>query len=409
MSPLNCLLLLYHPDSFPVINFPLQPICYNKGMEKNTVHKRKLHREEVLGLPPEIEVEEFPKAVLEYFDKYKRDLPWRREPTPYHVWVSEIMLQQTRVEAVIPYYERFLEKYPSTGELAEATEDELHKIWEGLGYYNRVMNMKKAAEIIVSDLNGELPNSYEELIKLPGIGPYTGAAIASMAYGEPVPAMDGNLYRIMSRILGEDRLITRRPAQKFLGEETFLRMDQDRPGEFNQGMMDIGATICIPNGAPKCNICPLEKFCYAAAEGNPTDYPVKPKKKDRKVEERTVLILIKNGEVALRKRPKKGLLAGLWELPSLSGYYTEEDIRTYLEGKMMPIASVRRAPDSKHIFSHVEWHMKGYYVKIKDIPMAREENTYTWADKRELEEKYALPSAFETYRNALFNIERSYL
>ncbi|MDO5713999.1 MAG: A/G-specific adenine glycosylase [Tissierellia bacterium] len=360
---------------------------------------RKLHREKILNILPMIEYEEFPQAVLHYYDQHQRNLPWRKDPSPYHVWISEIMLQQTRVETVIPYYEKFLKKLPKVMDLAKATEDELHKLWEGLGYYRRVNHMKKAAIIMVEENKGELPKTYQELLTLPGIGPYTAAAIASISYGEVIPAMDGNLYRIMSRVLGEDGFITKRGPQKFLTEETYLRMDHKRPGAFNQGLMDIGAGICIPNGKPLCDQCPIIKFCYAYHQGNPMEYPVKPAKKSRKIEHRTILLLQRGNQVALLQRPKTGLLAGLWEFPSLQGDLEKEDVLSYLESKVIPVKSIEKLLETKHIFSHIEWHMVGYFVRIKDIPMARENDTFTWASFHELEEEYALPSAFENYRN----------
>ena len=259
-----------------------------------------------------------PEILIPWYFKHARDLPWRKDREPYHVWLSEIMLQQTRVEAVKGYYTRFLKEFPTIADLAEADEDRLLKLWEGLGYYNRVRNMQKAAIQVMEEHGGKLPADYEKLLKLKGIGSYTAGAIASIAYQIPVPAVDGNVFRILTRVAADDTDIMK-PSFRTLLEKELREVMQgmEMPGAFNQALMELGATVCVPNGAPLCEQCPWNSLCLARKEGRIAELPVRTKAKARRIEKRTVLVIRDNDKVAIRKRPEKGLLAGLYELPNV--------------------------------------------------------------------------------------------
>ena len=258
-----------------------------------------------------------PKPLLKWYDNNRRILPWREDPAPYRVWVSEIMLQQTRVEAVKPYFQRFMETLPDIAALAQAPEEVLLKLWEGLGYYNRVRNLQKAAIQIMEDYGGVMPDSYEELLKLKGIGSYTAGAVSSIAYGKPNPAVDGNVLRVIARVRKDERCISEDKVKKAVEKDLWEVIPTDRPGDFNQAMMEIGACVCIPNGAPHCEECPLQQICLANADGTQLQYPNKAKAKERTVEEKTILIIRDAELAALHKRPAKGLLAGMYEFPSM--------------------------------------------------------------------------------------------
>ena len=261
--------------------------------------------------------------LLTWYDIHKRVLPWRGIRDPYRIWVSEIMLQQTRVQAVLEYYARFMAELPDVYALAAAGEERLFKLWEGLGYYSRARNLHRAAQVLVNDCGGEFPHTREELLRLPGVGDYTASAIVSIAFGEPEPAVDGNLLRVAARVGGiAEDIMDARVRKRFRAMLT-ESIDCERPGEWNQAMMDLGATVCLPNGAPLCEKCPARAFCAAYQNGMTDVLPVRAAKKPRRVEERTVFLLVRDGRLALRKRPAKGLLAGLWELPNVPGNLDE--------------------------------------------------------------------------------------
>lgn len=306
--------------------------------------------------------------LLDWYHKNRRILPWREEATPYRVWISEIMLQQTRVEAGRGYFERFTAQLPDVEALANVEDEQLMKLWEGLGYYNRARNLKKAAGIVMEQYGGEIPPSYEELLKLPGIGPYTAGAISSIAFGIAAPAVDGNVLRVVSRIMERRDDIAQASVKKAMEEELGEIMPREKPGDFNQALMELGAIVCIPNGAPKCGECPVSGLCRSRAAGTQEEIPVKKSKKERRIEEKTVLILIDDaGRMALRRRPEKGLLSGLWELPSLEGTLNAEQVKEALEkaGVALADGDIEGTADSKHIFSHVEWRMKGYRIRVQ--------------------------------------------
>jgi len=340
------------------------------------------------------------EPLLAWYDAGRRILPWRESPTPYHVWLSEIMLQQTRVEAVKPYYDRFLRELPDVESLSAVTEEKLLKLWEGLGYYNRARNLKKTAVKVVSEYGGRIPGEYEELVKLPGIGSYTAGAIASIAFGQARPAVDGNVLRILSRLRADDRDILDVKVKKSVEEDLAGVMPADRPGDFNQALMELGAMICIPNGAAKCEECPWRGICRAKAQGRVDQFPKKAPKKPRSIEEKTILVIQDANLVALRKRPDKGLLAGMYEFPSLEGHQDEKQVIAYLrEHGLSPIRIQGLAP-ARHVFTHKEWHMTGYVIRVDELShmeSRQDEQELIFIDPEETKTNYPIPSAFAVY------------
>ena len=329
---------------------------------------------------------------LDWYELNARILPWRSEPKPYYVWVSEIMLQQTRVEAVKGYFERFIETLPDVKALAEAEDEVLLKLWEGLGYYSRVRNMKKAAVCIMEEHDGKIPADYETLCKLPGIGAYTAGAIASIAYGLSEPAVDGNVLRVMKRIAGSFDDISKEAVKRNLREDLKAVMPEGRCGEFTQSIMELGALVCIPNGKPLCEQCPVMHLCRAFHEDTIDKIPVKPAMKQRRIEERTVYVMECGGKFALRKREATGLLAGLWEFPNEEGKKKPEEI-----AERMQVVSLEELGKAKHIFSHVEWHMTGYYLKLAEFL-----GEYEWKSAEEISREFAIPAAFSAYTKHMF-------
>lgn len=348
-------------------------------------------------------LDEIEEPLLAWYDKGHRILPWREEPTPYHVWVSEIMLQQTRVEAVKPYYDRFMSALPDVAALANAQEEVLLKLWEGLGYYNRVRNLNKAARIVMEDYGGQMPDSYEELLKLPGIGSYTAGAIASIAYGRKAPAVDGNVLRVLARLRCDDRDIMQQSVKKQVEEELLSAMGEARPGDFNQALMELGATVCIPNGAPKCGQCPWERICLAHKEGRECEFPVKAPKKKRTIEEKTILLIRDENKAALQKRPDKGLLAGMYEFPWLEGKLSEEEVLARLKDAGLSVLHIKSIGESKHIFTHKEWHMTGYAVRADELAEGKGPEKYLYVERTEAREKYPIPSAYAYYLKIFMN------
>ena len=344
--------------------------------------------------------------LLQWYDYNRRILPWRESPTPYHVWVSEIMLQQTRVEAVRGYYDRFLTCLPDVAALALAQEEVLLKLWEGLGYYNRVRNMQKAARILVEQYDGQMPAEYEKIRALPGIGDYTAGAIASIAFGLPYPAVDGNVLRVMSRIACSEEDIAKEKTKQKLKHELTLIMPE-RSGDFNQSLMELGATVCLPNGRPLCDQCPVMHLCKAFHAGRETELPVKSGKKERRVEKRVVYVISCGEKILLHRREKKGLLAGLWEFPNVLTDEKERDLQTRAESDLEQLGiqlpgmklTVRKSKKAKHIFSHVEWHMEGIRIEAQDFYGNGKDGQEEWAfvTVQELQNIYPVPSAFEVF------------
>lgn len=339
---------------------------------------------------------EIVKPLTEWYRENKRILPWRDQNNAYYTWVSEIMLQQTRVEAVKPYFTRFIAELPDIQALAVCPEGRLMKLWEGLGYYNRVRNMQEAAQSVVEKYNGRLPEDYEALLSLKGIGSYTAGAIASIAYNIPVPAVDGNVLRVISRIRESREDIMKQSVRKAMERSIQEIMPAQCPGDFNQALMELGAVICVPKGQAKCPECPVRKFCQAYAHETVDEIPVKAPKKARKVENRTVLVIQDGERTAIMKRPNRGLLAGLYEFPNVKGILSKEEALKKVEKMNLEPLYIKALEPAKHIFSHIEWRLTGYLIRVSSL----EQNKNTrliFADKKQSDRKYAIPSAFGAY------------
>ena len=340
-------------------------------------------------------LEEIVVPLLEWYEKQKRTLPWRSRPTPYRVWVSEIMLQQTRVEAVKPYFERFMKELPNVKKLASCPEDELLKLWEGLGYYNRVRNMQKAAQILVQENKGEIPAQFEELIRLPGIGKYTAGAISSIAFGIPVPAVDGNVLRVITRITADEREISKDSVKQAISRDIQEIIPMRRAGDFNQALIELGAIVCVPNGAAKCEKCPVAHLCEAKKRENVMEFPKKTPKKSRTIEKKTVMLIKDGDKVAIRKRPKKGLLAGLYELPNVEGELSEDEALALIKSYGLAPLFIQKLEESKHIFTHKEWHMTGYAIRVEELE--GKADNMLFVERKTIEQNYPIPSAFAAY------------
>lgn len=335
--------------------------------------------------------QKLPGVLLPWFDKNKRDLPWRQDKEPYHVWLSEIMLQQTRVEAVKSYYSRFLSALPTVAALANAEDSLLEKLWEGLGYYSRVRNLKKAAQVVMNTHGGVFPDAHEAILALPGIGPYTAGAIASICYDLPTPAVDGNVLRIISRLCNEDTPIDL-PAYKKSVEKRLAEVYPQRAGDFTQALMELGATVCGPNRAPQCAACPCRSFCKAHAVGTAEKLPIKTPKKAKREEDRTVFILSCGDCYALCRRPEKGLLAGLWEFPNVPGKFSmTEGLELLKDWGLQPRQPLRQV-ERQHIFTHIHWKMQGLYLEVQE-----KNNDFIWMTAEEIEHQAALPTAFRQF------------
>ncbi len=351
--------------------------------EKLVARMREIHAEKRHVLA------KMPAPLLDWYPAHHRDLPWRRDREPYHVWVSEIMLQQTRVEAVKGYYARFLAELPDIAALAACPEDRLLKLWEGLGYYNRVRNLQRAARQVMEEHGGEFPHTYEEISALRGIGEYTAGAIGSICFGLPTPAVDGNVLRVFARLCEDFRDILS-PAYK---KDVTARLAELYPhydcGMLTQALMELGATVCVPNGAPHCEACPLRALCMARRAGSAAALPVREKKTRRRIEARTVFVLECGGKIAVRRRDAAGLLAGLWELPNTEGFLSEEAAAAQCSAWGCRPVALTRTLRRKHIFTHITWELQAVFLTC-EVPDAR----FVWAAPEELEERYSLPTAF---------------
>ena len=341
---------------------------------------------------------QLPAVLLPWYRKNKRELPWRQDRAPYHIWVSEIMLQQTRVEAVKGYYARFLQAVPDIEALSRADDELLHKLWEGLGYYSRVRNLKKAAQVIMEKHGGVFPREYEAVLSLPGIGEYTAGAVCSIAFDQKVPAVDGNVLRVAARLTEDDTPIDL-PAAKKSVREALMAVYPEEAGEFTQALMELGATLCGPNRKPDCENCPCKGFCRGFRNGTAEQYPVKNPKRGRRQEKMTVFILSCGGCYALEKRPEKGLLASLWQFPNVPGHLETGEMLDAVEQMGLKPKEIYRQVERKHIFTHVQWEMRGIYMEI-----AEPKGSFCWKTADEIRREAALPTAFRQFWEEIGNV-----
>ena len=330
------------------------------------------------------------EPLLSWFDRNKRELPWRRDKEPYHVWISEIMLQQTRIEAVMGYYARFLDTLPDVESLSKVDDDALMKLWEGLGYYSRARNLKKAAVAIMDEYGGAFPPTYAELVKLPGIGEYTAGAIASICFDEKVPAVDGNVLRVIARVQGSKENVLLPQTKKSVTEQ-LREIMPSRAGAFNEGIMELGELVCLPNGAPLCDSCPLQEHCTAYKKGLTEQLPVRVKKMKRRRADKSVFYLTAaDGKIAIERRPDTGLLSGMYQLPNTEGFHTEKELRDILREWGIEPIDITFVKEAKHVFTHIDWYMKAYHVTVKE-----QNDRFIWVTEDELKDSYPLPTAFQ--------------
>lgn len=336
--------------------------------------------------------ERLPGALLPWYEENRRDLPWRRDRLPYRIWLSEIMLQQTRVEAVRSYYARFLEALPDIAALAAADGELLHKLWEGLGYYARVRNLQRAAQVIEGQYEGRFPADYDAVRALPGIGDYTAGAICSICFDLPTPAVDGNVLRLCARLADSDAPITDPKVKKAVAARLRAVYPAGQCGDFTQSLMELGATLCGPNAAPQCDVCPCRDFCLGRARGTASALPVKAPKRARRDEEMTVFLLWRGDRVAVVKRPNRGLLAGLWSFPNVPGKLEAQQALDQARDWGVRPQDVVSVVEKEHIFTHIRWLQRCYTLRC-----AVESPAFHWADRRQVEKELALPTAFRQF------------
>lgn len=336
-------------------------------------------------------MEDYIEAILNWYYENKRDLPWRRDKNPYHVWISEIMLQQTRIEAVIHYYNRFLAEIPTIYDLAVVSDDKLLKLWEGLGYYNRAHNLKKAAQMIIKDYNGVFPSTYEEILKLPGVGEYTASAISSICFQKKEATIDGNVLRVYTRFFNDSNSIDSLSNKKRIREHIKSMLPLNS-GDFNEALMEIGEVICIPNETPKCILCPLANGCLARKNNNWNLFPVKKEKTLKRELHYTILMFQYGDKYAILKRNYSSLLKGLWEFPNIEGKYSLLELKEYLDKQKIIYEDVSTYISNKHIFTHQIWYMDSYIICLKE-----KIDDYIWVTLEELKNVYAIPTAFQPF------------
>ncbi|MGE4354087.1 MAG: A/G-specific adenine glycosylase [Oscillospiraceae bacterium] len=336
------------------------------------------------------------KPLLAWYDSNARVLPWRENTVPYRVWVSEIMLQQTQVETVIPYYDRFMRQLPDISSLANVSEGELLKLWEGLGYYSRARNLQKAARTIMAEYGGHFPEAYSDILSLPGIGQYTAGAIASICFGQPTPAVDGNVLRVVTRFTGYYEDISTPEVKHKVTDLLYKVYPKERSGDFTQSLMELGAMVCLPKALPKCSVCPAAFLCRAYRTGTQMDLPVKAKKKPRKKEKKTVFLLRCGEKIAVRRREANILLGRLWEFPNTPGDLTSVQAEDVLAQWGISVLAAVKGIRKKHVFSHVEWDMESYVVTCENMPAG-----FKWVTKEKLTAEMALPSAFQAFLSLL--------
>jgi len=336
--------------------------------------------------------EKFTDRILAWYDEDHRDLPWRHTTDAYRIWISEIMLQQTRAETVVSYYDRFLARYPSVYDLAGSSEEELLKYWEGLGYYSRARSLQKAAKIIVSEHHGKLPADVQRLRALPGIGEYTAGAIASIAFGIPAAAVDGNVERVICRYFAIEDMVGTPPVRRMITEKTQALVPYERPGAFANAMMEMGATMCTPKN-PKCLLCPVRESCGAFERGIVGELPRKQKKKAQRVENRAVLLVLCGNRVLVVQR-KERLLGGLFVFPDVLDLEDPASLCAYLRELGIDAAYDEKLGHAKHVFTHLIWEMDIHLLeadRMIDVPQGQ------WVTRDELA-ALPLPTAVKTAR-----------
>ena len=338
-----------------------------------------------------------PGLLLPWYGKNRRALPWRETGEPYHIWLSEIMLQQTRVEAVKGYYARFLEALPTIAALASCDDEQLYKLWEGLGYYSRVRNLKKAAQVIMERWEGRFPEDYDQILALPGIGEYTAGAVSSIAFGQPRAAVDGNVLRVNARLRNDREAVDLPACKKRVQRELEAVYPKEAAGAFTQALMELGATVCVPNGEPKCGVCPCAAICRGRELWR--ELPVKSPKRAKRQEDRTVFLLRWGDRYALEKRRERGLLAGLWQFPNVTGLLGEEQALAWAKEHALAPRELERQVNRHHIFTHIRWDMRGYFLRV-DSPG----EGFTWLTLREIDEQAALPTAFRQFREEITDV-----
>ena len=336
-------------------------------------------------------VQSLPELLLPWFAQNRRDLPWRHTRDPYAIWISEIMLQQTRVEAVKGYYARFLSALPTISALAQADDGFLRKLWEGLGYYTRVQNLKKAAIVLVQEYGGAFPRDYHQILALPGIGEYTAGAICSIAFDQPTPAVDGNVLRVMARLLADSRPIQLPALKREVRQLLSAVYPPHACGAFTQALMELGATVCLPNGQPHCDVCPMVGLCRAYNTQTVSAYPVTAPKRPKKEVELTVFLLDYDGKIAVQQRENRGLLAGLWEFPNVPGHLPEQQALNLLADAQLSPRQLLCQVQRDHVFTHVIWHMRAYRIAC-GAPGA-----LPWMEPERIQAEIPLPTAFRQF------------
>ncbi len=348
-------------------------------------------------------MKDYSQIIVNWYQQNKRNLPWRQDTDPYHVWISEIMLQQTRIEAVINYYHRFMKELPNISDLSHVEEDKLLKLWEGLGYYNRAKNLKKAAIKIMTKHHGKFPTTYVDIIKLPGIGEYTASAISSICFDETQVTIDGNVLRVYTRFHNDTRNIDDAKTKKAIHDELMKILPQ-KTSDFNQGLMELGETICLPNGIPKCNICPLAEDCLAKQNQTFLKLPIKNHKKEKKIDTYTVLLFKYQNTFAIYKRTKESLLNNLWAFPVIENRKTLKELKTYLNNHHISYCKIKIGPQNTHIFTHKKWQMQSFFIELTSKDNLSQ---YTWINKLDLENSYAIPTAFQPFKQAIIESEEN--
>jgi A/G-specific adenine glycosylase len=332
-----------------------------------------------------------PQALLPWFAQNARLLPWRETREPYRVWVSEIMLQQTRVEAALGYYARFLEAFPTVRVLADAPQEQLFKLWEGLGYYSRARNLQSAARVICDKYGGVFPDTYDAIRALPGVGPYTAGAIASICFDQPRAAVDGNVLRVSARYLSDDTPVDEPAFKARIVTELEKVYPAGQCGAFTQSLMELGATVCTPR-APKCTACPLRESCKGLQNGTAESLPVKKPKKEKQLVLKSVFLLWCGDRLALSRRAQEGLLAGLWELPNTDEPLSPEGALAWADAHGLQPTELVWHVHRTHVFTHIRWEMEGFTIRCAAMPEAFVRKT-----SDEIRDTIALPTAFRKF------------